>query len=75
MPSLVTLVTFSMSRKMAGNSLVCISFSPSFSALCSTGNYNISKLHYDGPGETPGAGYGYGVRIERSTAAPVAVQA
>jgi len=31
------------------------------------GNYDISKLHYDGPGDVPGApggGYGYDVRVE-----------
>jgi hypothetical protein len=30
-----------------------------------SGNYDISKLHYDGPGAVPGApggGYGYDVR-------------
>lgn len=31
------------------------------------GNYDISKLHYDGPGDVPGApggGYGYDIRVE-----------
>ncbi|KAF8831141.1 hypothetical protein HHX47_DHR1000223 [Lentinula edodes] len=37
------------------------------------GNYDISKLHYDGPGETPGAGYGYDIRIERNAAAAAAI--
>jgi hypothetical protein len=31
------------------------------------GNYDVTKLHYDGPGEVPGAvagGYGYDVRTQ-----------
>ena len=31
------------------------------------GNYDISEMHYEGPGNVPGApigGYGYDVRIE-----------
>lgn len=48
------------------------------------GNYDITKMHYDGPGDVPGSdgvGYGYDVRVEGrssgpSTTAPaVAVQA
>jgi 20S proteasome subunit beta 5 len=30
------------------------------------GNYDISKMHYDGPGDVPGApghGYGYDIRV------------
>ncbi|KAJ7343272.1 20S proteasome subunit [Mycena albidolilacea] len=38
------------------------------------GNYDISKMHYDGPGDVPGApetGYGYDIRVEgRSSANP-----
>lgn len=33
----------------------------------SLGNYDISKLHYDGPGNVPGGpghGYGYDIRVE-----------
>lgn len=35
------------------------------------GNYDISKMHYDGPGAVPGAaatGYGYDVRVEAEAA-------
>jgi hypothetical protein len=44
------------------------------------GNYDISKMHYDGPGDVPGApggGYGYDVRVEgkSSADAPVAAPA
>ena len=31
------------------------------------GNYDVTKLHYDGPGQVPGApsgGYGYDIRTE-----------
>ncbi|KAF8136428.1 20S proteasome subunit [Boletus edulis] len=31
------------------------------------GNYDITKLHYDGPGEAPGNGYGYDIRVEGQT--------
>ncbi|KAF8891282.1 N-terminal nucleophile aminohydrolase [Infundibulicybe gibba] len=39
------------------------------------GNYDIAKMHYDGPGDVPGApggGYGYDIRVEgrSSTNAP-----
>jgi len=34
------------------------------------GNYDLSKLHYDGPNNIPGAGYGYDVRIAGRTSAP-----
>lgn len=32
-----------------------------------TGNYDITKLHYDGPGEALGNGYGYDIRVEGQT--------
>lgn len=39
-----------------------------------TGNYDISEMHYNGPGNVPGApggGYGYDIRVEgRSSANP-----
>jgi 20S proteasome subunit beta 5 len=42
------------------------------------GNYDVSKLHYDGPGDVPGAvggGYGYDLRVEgRSSANPPSEQ-
>lgn len=35
------------------------------------GNYDINKLHYDGPGDTPGQGYAYDIRVAgRSSANP-----
>ena len=38
------------------------------------GNYDVSKMHYEGPGNIPGAsgtGYGYEIRVEgRSSANP-----
>ena len=38
---------------------------------CCKGNYDISKMHYDGPGDVPGGGYGYDVRVAgRSSANP-----
>ena len=44
------------------------------------GNYDISKLHYDGPADVPGStggGYGYEVRVEGQSSAnpPVAAAA
>jgi hypothetical protein len=36
-----------------------------------SGNYDISKLHFDGAGDIPGQGYAYTVRVEgRSSANP-----
>jgi len=35
------------------------------------GNYDVSTLYYDGPGDVPGAsggGYGYAIRTEGRTA-------
>lgn len=54
---------------MAGNLLVMF---PVFRLLLvcltvSSGNYDISKMHYEGPGNVPGApvgGYGYDIRVE-----------
>lgn len=75
MLSLVTLVTSTMSRKTAGNSLVsrlCSSTFTSILNLFPLGNYDISKLHYDGPGDvagSPGHGYGYNIRVEGRTSA------
>ncbi len=45
-----------------------------------SGNYDISKMHYEGPGNVPGApvgGYGYEMRVEGLSSAnpPVAAQA
>lgn len=45
---------------------------PLYSILtkCPTGNYDVSKMHYDGPGNIPGgqaAGYGYDVRTGANT--------
>lgn len=41
--------------------------------FANTGNYDITKLHYEGPGDVPGAtvgeGYGYDVRTEQTTVA------
>ena len=37
------------------------------SGIFFSGNYDISKMHYDGPGNVPGApvgGYGYEIRVE-----------
>ncbi len=38
------------------------------------GNYDVSQMHYEGPGNIPGApgtGYGYDIRVEgRSSANP-----
>lgn len=36
------------------------------------GNYDVSTMHYDGPGNVPGApggGYGYEVRVEGKNSA------
>jgi 20S proteasome subunit beta 5 len=47
--------------------------------LSFSGNYDISKMHYDGPGDVPGApggGYGYDIRVEgKSSANPPEVTA
>lgn len=67
--------TSTMSRNKDGTSLVShnsnISFllptdirPPTSSPL---GNYDVTKLHYEGPGNVPGAtggGYGYSIRTE-----------
>jgi hypothetical protein len=40
--------------------------------LSSTGNYDITKLHYEGPGDvagSPGHGYGYDLRVEGHSSA------
>jgi len=65
----VTLATYTTSRRMVGTSLV--QFSALFRLGSSNhdiaGNYDISTLHYDGPGDVPGApggGYGYDIRVE-----------
>lgn len=43
------------------------------------GNYDVSQMHYEGPGNVPGApggGYGYDLRVEgRSSANPPPVAA
>ena len=54
---------------MVGNSSVRHRSSSSFlhCSNCFSGNYDITKLHYDGPGAVPGApggGYGYDVRTD-----------
>ena len=36
------------------------------------GNYDVSKMHYDGPGDIPGApghGYGYDIRVAGKSSA------
>jgi 20S proteasome subunit beta 5 len=61
---------------MAGNSSVrCKLFLYLHHDLLSySGNYDITKLHYEGPGNvagSPGHGYGYDLRVEgRSSANP-----
>lgn len=43
-----------------------------FSFVASLGNYDISKMYYEGPGDVPGApggGYGYAIRTEGRSAA------
>ena len=55
---------------MAGNLLVMFPVSLtgiSDSEAFFLGNYDVSKMHYDGPGNVPGApagGYGYDIRVE-----------
>jgi hypothetical protein len=75
----VTRVISITSRKTVGLSLVCIQLNQ---LMChgnnmSIGNYDLSKLHYDGPNNIPGAGYGYDIRTEGRTSAnpPAAVAA
>ena len=39
-----------------------------------TGNYDVSELHYNGPGDVPGApggGYGYDIRVAGRTSTNV----
>jgi 20S proteasome subunit beta 5 len=61
---------------MGGTLLVCICIVCSIHCLSECeigfeGNYDISKMHYDGPGDVPGGGYGYDIRVEgRSSANP-----
>lgn len=55
-----------MSEKQAGTLLVCLAHFVSPIAYICSGNYDVTKLHYDGPGDVPGAtggGYGYDARI------------
>jgi hypothetical protein len=74
----VTLATCTTSRKMGGTLLVrihCIPVSSTALIILSfLGNYDISTMHYDGPGDVPGGpgkGYGYDIRVEgRSSANP-----
>ena len=47
----------------------CVTITP---PRVNIGNYDITKMHYDGPGEVPGApggGYGYDTRTEVAPAA------
>jgi hypothetical protein len=61
---------------MAGNSSVrCKLFlCLHYDLLSCSGNYDITKLHYEGPGNvagSPGHGYGYDLRVEgRNSANP-----
>ena len=56
---------------MVGLSLVCIQLNQLMYHAndMSIGNYDLSKLHYDGPNNIPGAGYGYDIRTEGRTSA------
>ena len=54
---------------MAGDSLVRRRYSRVFYVHTDlvAGNYDVTKMHYDGPGAVPGApggGYGYDVRTK-----------
>jgi hypothetical protein len=78
------LATCSRSRKMAGNLLVLFpvfSLLPVYLTVSSlfSGNYDISKMHYEGPGNVPGApvgGYAYDIRVEgHSSANPPEISA
>ena len=76
MHSQETLATCSMSRKMAGNlSVMFLVFCFLLLYLTYTlfsGNYDISKMHYEGPGNVPGAqagGYAYDIRVEGHSSA------
>lgn len=33
------------------------------------GNYDVSKMHYEGPSGTPGGGYAYETRVEGKSSA------
>jgi hypothetical protein len=64
-----TLVTCTTSKRMVGSSLVSIAFLRLVFMLLTLfqGNYDISQMHYEGPGAVPGApggGYGYDLRVE-----------
>jgi len=79
--SLEILVTFTTSKRMVGNSSVCgislLLLLRLFTYL--PGNYDVSQMHYEGPGNVagaPGGGYGYDLRVEgRSSANPPPVVA
>jgi len=64
------LATCIMSRKMAGSSLVRFGpfIDPYFRSVGFPGNYDISQMHYHGPGENT-APYGYDLRIEAAAVA------
>jgi hypothetical protein len=66
MHSPVTRAICTTLKRMAGGSLVCYRATCDLKHLHSfSGNYDITKMHYDGPGAVPGAqggGYGYDVR-------------
>ena len=67
------LVTCTMSKKMAGNlsvyTFLCLIFFllAYLTGFFLSGNYDISEMHYNGPGNVPGAstgGYGYDIRVK-----------
>jgi hypothetical protein len=78
--SQVTLVTSTTSRRTAGASSVS---GPGATRGAreltgAIGNYDVSQMHYEGPGNVPGApghGYGYDIRVEgKSSADPPAAE-
>jgi hypothetical protein len=75
MRSLVILAICIMSSKMGGNSLVSFRrfiYLFLITLFISQGNYDISKMHYEGPGDVPGApggGYGYAIRTQGKSSA------
>jgi hypothetical protein len=65
-----------MSKKMVGSLLVSfrhfIHFIIILTLSTSEGNYDLSKMHYEGPGDVPdapGGGYGYAIRTQGKSSA------
>ncbi|KAJ7172266.1 N-terminal nucleophile aminohydrolase [Mycena filopes] len=67
-------LTDAEAQELGRRSIYAAGHRDAFSGNTATCNYDISKMHYEGPGDVPGGpgkGYGYDIRVEgRSSANP-----